>query len=252
MSFCGILTQSPGRIGQLHLPLSWTCWVGYFRVLKDKADVLQEGWPSSTERSLRAMNMQGQRSRMGFILTGGKSSRMGADKALLEFQGQTLLARAIEALRGASLDFAIVGDPTKYAGHGDVVQDVFVGCGPLAGIHAALQHSPAELNFLLAVDMPFVTSALIEFLLDVAGNCGAVVTVPQTGRGFQPLCAVYRRDFAALAEEALRAGKYKIDALFAATSLRIIEGCELAAAGFDEGNFFNVNTPEGLHSARNI
>ncbi len=197
------------------------------------------------------MNLQGQRSRMGFILTGGKSSRMGADKALLEFNGQTLLARAVEALRGASLDFAIVGDPEKYAGYGDVVQDVFVGCGPLAGIHAALQHSPAELNLVLAVDMPFVSSALIQFLLDVAGNCGAVVTVPRAGRGFQPLCAVYRRDFAAFAEEALRAGKYKIDALFAVTSVRIVEESEFAAAGFDERNFFNVNTPEDLHPMRN-
>lgn len=201
--------------------------------------------------SLRTVKSQRQRSRMGFVLAGGKSSRMGADKALLEFHGQTLLARAVGALRGASTDFAIVGDPSTYAGYGGVVQDVFVGCGPMAGIHAALRRSPAELNLVLAVDMPSVSSGLIQFLFEVAGNCDAIVTVPSTKRGFQPLCAVYRREFGALAEEALRAGKYKIDALFAATSLRVIEESELAAAGFDERNFVNVNTPDDLRSMRN-
>src|SRR5208282_5480090 len=123
---------------------------------------------------------QNKLSRMGFLLTGGKSSRMGADKAFLDFQGQTLLDRALTIMSPVCGKVTIVGDParfaesgsskygsTKYdaakydvAKYGSVVADIFPGCGPLAGIHAALVHSTAELNLMLAVDMPFVSREL--------------------------------------------------------------------------------------------
>ena len=187
---------------------------------------------------------------MGFVLTGGKSSRMGADKALLQFEGRTLLERAIDVLRRACKEFAIVGDPARFGTVGKAIADVYSGCGPLAGIHAALQYSSAELNVVIAVDMPFVSSELITFLQDAAETYDALVTVPRTSRGLQPLCAVYRPAFAAVAEEALKAGKYKIDALFPGTAVRVIEEADLAAAGFSERNFLNVNTAADLHSAR--
>jgi molybdopterin-guanine dinucleotide biosynthesis protein A len=190
-------------------------------------------------------------SRIGFVLAGGKSSRMGvgADKAFLEFGGQTLLDRALAVMGTVCDRVTIVGDPAKFAKYGSpkyetVVADVFPVCGPLAGIHAALVHSPAELNLMLAVDMPFVSSELLVFLFAAAEASGAIVTVPRSGKGLQPLCAVYRRDFFAVAEQALRAGKYKIDAAFAGVSVRVIEEVELAAAGFSEQSFFNVNTPQ--------
>jgi len=197
-------------------------------------------------------------SRMGFVMAGGKSSRMGAgvDKAFLDFGGQTLLDRALAVMGAVCGRVAIVGDPAKFAECGpaqsgsakyeSVVADIFSGCGPLAGIHAALVHSPAELNLMLAVDMPFVSKALIEFLFATAGDQDnhAIITVPRTRHAFQPLCAVYRRDFAATAEQALRAGKYKIDAVFSGVAIRVIEEVELAAAGFTERSFFNVNTPQ--------
>jgi molybdopterin-guanine dinucleotide biosynthesis protein A len=71
-----------------------------------------------------------------------------------------------------------------------------------------------------------------------------MVTVPRCGEGLQPLCAAYRRDFSTFADRALRAGKYRIDAAFSSVSVRVIEEDELAAAGFSEQSFFNVNTPE--------
>ena len=184
----------------------------------------------------------------GFILTGGKSSRMGTDKAFLEFRGQTLLERALATAGGVCNEVSIVGDATKFAGHGPVVEDVYAGCGPLAGIHAALLSSTAELNLMLAVDMPFVSRELLAFLLSAASDSDASVVVPRIGRGFQPLCAAYRRDFAPAAEEALRAGKYKIDALFSGVRVRVVEEEELARAGFGERAFWNVNTPGDLRS----
>ena len=188
-------------------------------------------------------------SRTGFVLAGGKSSRMGAgsdqdkDKAFLEFRGQTLLNRALAVMGTVCDRVAIVGDPAKFAKYESVVADIFPGCGPLAGIHAALLHSPAKLNLMLAVDMPFVSRELLAFLFAAAEESDAIVTVPRCGR-LQPLCAAYRRDFSSVAERALRAGKYKIDAAFSNVSVRVIEEDELAAAGFSDQNFFNLNTPQ--------
>jgi molybdopterin-guanine dinucleotide biosynthesis protein A len=195
-------------------------------------------------------------SRIGFVLAGGKSSRMGTgtDKAFLDFGGQTLLDRALTVMGTVCDCVTIVGDPAKFAEYGSskygssrnrsVVADIFPGCGPLAGIHAALVHSSAELNLMLAVDMPFVSGELLAFLLKTAENNEAIITVPRIGKGLQPLCAVYRRDFSDVAEQALRAGKYKIDAAFPSVAVRVIEEAELAAAGFAEQSFFNVNTPQ--------
>jgi len=186
---------------------------------------------------------------MGFLLAGGKSSRMGADKAFLDFAGQTLLDRALTVMSEVCGSVSIVGDPAKFAKYGSVVADIFSGCGPLAGIHAALVNSPAELNLMLAVDMPFVSRELLAFLFAAAEDNDAIITVPRDGKGLQPLCAVYRRGFSAIAEEALRAGKYKIDAAFSSVSIRVIDEGELAAAGFSEQSFFNVNTPRDRRAA---
>ena len=198
---------------------------------------------------------------MGFILAGGKSSRMGGgqdnDKAFLDFAGQTLLDRALVVMGTVCDRVAIVGDPLKFTKYGSskdvsVVPDIFPGCGPLAGIHAALVHSSAELNLMLAVDMPFVSGELLAFLFAAAEEGDTIVTVPRSGKGLQPLCAVYRRDFSTIAEQALRAGKFKIDATFSSVSVRVIEDGELTAAGFSEQSFFNVNTPQDRLAAEGL
>src|SRR5271167_4302314 len=92
-----------------------------------------------------------------FILAGGKSTRMGVDKAFVDYGGRTLLARALDLASSVTPDVRIVGSQKKFAAFAPVVEDVFSDCGPLAGIHASLRASRAELNIMLAVDMPFVS-----------------------------------------------------------------------------------------------
>lgn len=185
-----------------------------------------------------------------FILAGGRSTRMGTDKAFVPLDGRTLLARALDLARSLTSDVRIVGDPSKFASFAPVVEDLFPGCGPLAGIHAALRSSQTDLNLIFAVDMPFLTPALLQYMLGQAkGSETAMVTVPRTAQGWQPLCAVYRRDFASIAETALRAGRYKIDALFADAGAQVIAGPELQSAGFSLDLFSNLNTPDDLAEA---
>jgi len=174
---------------------------------------------------------------------------MGTDKAFVALDGRTLLARALDLARSVTPDFHIVGDPSKFAPFAPVVEDIHPGCGPLGGIHAALMASEKDLNVILAIDLPFVSFALLQFLITRARNSNALVTLAQAGGYWQPLCAVYRRDFAEAAERALRAGRYKIDPLFEKVPVQAISQDELEAAGFTPAIFRNVNTPEELAEA---
>jgi molybdenum cofactor guanylyltransferase len=187
-----------------------------------------------------------------FVLAGGKSSRMGSDKAFLRFGDETLLSLALKATYAAAEEVRIVGDAEKFAAFGPVVEDVYRDQGPLGGIHAALSSSATELNLMLAVDLPFVGAKLLKYLLSRAKESGAMVTVARAGGGLQPLCAVYRRGFAEAAEESLRDGKNKIDPLFARVGTCVIEEEELVRAGFSVEMFRNLNTAEELEKARSL
>jgi molybdenum cofactor guanylyltransferase len=186
-----------------------------------------------------------------FILAGGKSTRMGRDKAFVEFEGRTLLARALEIAASVASDVRIVGGREKFAEFAPVVEDVFPACGPLGGIHAALCNSATDINLMLAVDMPFVSEALLRYLISQAKKLEeAAAVVPRGKEGWQPLCAIYRRGFADAAEDALRAGQNKIDRLFDKVQVREIGQDELDRAGFSPAIFRNLNTPEELEAER--
>jgi len=185
-----------------------------------------------------------------FILAGGKSTRMGRDKAFVEFQGQTLLCRMLDVARQVSPNVCIVGDRGKFAAFASVIEDAFPNCGPLAGIHAALRGSRSDLNLILAVDVPFVSLAFLQYLIARAKKLpDATVTAARALGGFQPLSAVYRRDFAEVAEKSLRQQRYKIDALFDSVHTQIIAEEELEAAGFSPQVFRNLNSPQDLTAA---
>jgi molybdopterin-guanine dinucleotide biosynthesis protein A len=185
-----------------------------------------------------------------FVLAGGKSTRMGSDKAFIEYAGGTLLARALDLAHSIADAVQIVGNQEKFARFGNTVEDRFRDHGPLGGIHAALRASRTEYNLMLAIDMPFVSAELLQYLSLQAQATQAIVTVPRVGGRFQPLCAVYRRGFARFAEEALRERRNKIGLLLESAETRVIGEEELQRAGFSTGLFRNLNTPEELQAAR--
>lgn len=183
-----------------------------------------------------------------FILAGGKSSRMGRDKASLKLNGRMLLTIMLDLAQSAAQQVRVCGSRERFGA--DAVEDVFPNCGPLGGIHAALASSESEWNLVLAVDLPFVTPEFLNFLVAEAQRSQAVVTVPITDGRYQPLCAVYRREFGGIAESSLRRGWNKIDPLFAETTVRKIEDAELNKLAFDARMFDNLNTPEDFDRAQ--
>jgi molybdopterin-guanine dinucleotide biosynthesis protein A len=193
---------------------------------------------------------QGMEAVTAFILAGGKSTRMGSDKAFLELSGRPLLVHAIVIARSVVEFVKVVGAPAKFDRFGPVIPDIYCDHGPLAGIHAALASTETAWNLILAVDQPFLTPAFLRYLISVARSSEATVTVPRTGEYLHPLCAIYRKQFGALAEEALKAGRNKIDELFPDVSLRVIDEAELSRAQFSTVIFRNVNTPEDWDEVR--
>lgn len=174
---------------------------------------------------------------------------MGQDKAFMQLGGQSLLQRALELAKTVAGAPWIVGNAAKFAAFAPVVEDVYPECGPLGGIHAALSKSGSDLNLMIAVDLPFLQPDFLKYLLSRSRESGAAVVVPRAGGRLQPLCGVYRRGFAAVAERSLRAGRNKIDPLFAEVHTCIIEPDELKQLGFSEQQFSNVNTQQDWEAA---
>lgn len=186
----------------------------------------------------------------GFVLAGGKSTRMGTDKASLSLEGQTLLERAIATLRTVASDVLILGSKQRYGLYGQVVEDIYPDCGPLGGIHAALSSTRTRLNLITAVDTPFLSSEFLKFMVSRANESRAIVTTPEIAGYTQPLCSVYSVEFRPIAEQALKAGTYKIVPLFPPGRTCVIAESEMAKFAFTPEMFDNLNTPEDLERAR--
>jgi molybdopterin-guanine dinucleotide biosynthesis protein A len=176
----------------------------------------------------------------GFVLAGGKSSRMGDDKAFLKLGDKTLLEIARELLAEVCEKVNIVGDRARFGPQ--AIEDIYPDSGPLGGIHAALSATTSDLNLVLAVDTPFVEPKFLRWMLHRAATTHCIVTVPRLTTGFQPLCAVYRRSFKGFAEAALKNGEFKIDPLYAKVRTCPITDPELNQLAFDSRMFDNLNT----------
>ena len=182
----------------------------------------------------------------GFIVTGGRSSRMGRDKALLPYRGSTLLTHAIGVLGEVTPDVAILcGPKRRYEGIGaPLVTDAVCGAGPLGGLYSALLSASIDKReqiLWLGVDLPLVPSSLLEHLLRELDQ--ADVAMARTTHGIEPLCAAFRTTpTLEAARRALLEGRLKLTSALASLRVHTIEG--------DDADFVNVNSPEEYEAVR--
>jgi molybdopterin-guanine dinucleotide biosynthesis protein A len=174
-------------------------------------------------------------SNAGYVLGGGRSSRMGTDKALLPYQGRSLIEHIAEQVRLAAGSVTLVGHP----GVGDVpaIPDLYPGFGPVGGLVTALEHSHSEWNLLVACDMPFVSTEWLSALLEAAACADSAAMIPITADGrLHPLCAVYRRSALPLLQQAVSRGIHTVrEAIEPLGALRFpVSDARLMA---------NINTP---------
>lgn len=175
------------------------------------------------------------------ILAGGKSSRMGSDKAFLEWNGKNFIKRLTD-----ELDFF----EEKMIAHGNrreikkttwsVIEDIYPDRGPIGGLHAALTACNSDALFCVTCDVPLVQCSLVTFLQNqLDETCDAVVPMAEDGR-HHPLCAIYRKTTASAFKKQIEEGNNRI--MNALEHMRVkfvrVEDVELAC------QLFNVNTQE--------
>jgi len=189
-----------------------------------------------------------------FILAGGASRRMAADKALLPWGGATLLDHALARLRLVTDDVRVLCGPApRYAECGaPLVLDPAPDAGALGALLAALQATACEWLLLLAVDLPHVPPELVTFLLERALRSGHDALVPVTSRGPEPLCAAYRRTCLAPVRECVAHGELRMTAFWPRARVATLDEADLARFGSPERLFLNVNSPEDYALARRL
>jgi molybdopterin-guanine dinucleotide biosynthesis protein A len=153
----------------------------------------------------------------GYVLTGGKSSRMGRDKALLELAGKPLVQHAVVKLQRICAEVHLLGNRNELAVYGPLVRDVHEGRGPLSGIEAALEDSQYDWNLFMPVDMPFLPTSFLGWWVPMAlarakeGMRMAMLTVDERP---QPALCLLHKDVLPFVKQAMEQGGFKLFRVF--------------------------------------
>ncbi|MHB8908808.1 MAG: molybdenum cofactor guanylyltransferase [Syntrophales bacterium] len=183
----------------------------------------------------------------GVILVGGKSRRMGRDKAFLQVAGKTFFERVLEIFGERFDRVMLVGDqPERFAGYGlPVVPDIYPGSA-LGGLYTGLYRAETKFIFVSSCDIAFPNSNVLHFLCSARAGFDAVV--PHTERGFEPLFALYAKSCIASMRNLLESGNMRIRDCYPQIAVNIVHGKELARVDGGGRSFVNINTPEDFHS----
>jgi len=192
----------------------------------------------------------------GFVLAGGASRRFGRDKALVEFDGEPLIARLCRVLQAATdAPVRIIGDAGKYGHIGvECVADRWPGEGPLGGIITALDANSDSIDsnswsLMIGCDMPFMTVDWLQHLAARTVLSNAEVVVPRSDYGLEPLCASWRASAAPTLTRAFEKGVRRVtDAMQNMTS-EVLDATEWKRFDKFDRLFWNMNTPADYEEA---
>lgn len=179
----------------------------------------------------------------GVILVGGKSRRMGRDKAFLEIAGKPLFEIILELFRGNFARVLLVGNrEERFAGYGlPVLPDIYPGSS-LGGLYTGLYHAETDRVFVSSCDLPFPSAEVLRYLCSLSDGFDAVV--PSTRYGYEPFFALYSKTCLAPIREQLGSGEFCAFAYYPQIKIRYVPPEELASFDRDGRAFVNVNTPE--------
>lgn len=180
----------------------------------------------------------------GLVLAGGRSTRMGGDKAELHVGGRRLVDLAVGILRECCGDVAVATRGRGIAGLDTPVIDDAEGEGPLAGIVAGLRWTRTPLVAVIAVDMPLASAAVLRRL--AAAHAGEVAVAPRADGAVQPLHAVYAADAAPRFERLLAGGERSPRAAIEVLGGRVLDASDYDPDGTAGAFWTNVNSPADL------
>jgi molybdopterin-guanine dinucleotide biosynthesis protein A len=177
------------------------------------------------------------------ILAGGRSTRMGTDKALLLINNKTLLENAIDICKSVCNNIIISSNFAEHENFGHkVIPDEIKNCGPIAGIYSCLKKSESDWNLVFSVDTAFVQKELIEFLIKNTYHFDAVV--PKHNKGQEPLVALYNKSVIPYIKNQLDSGDFKMQNLLKEINSKYINTQYLVEK--NPNMFSNLNRPDDL------
>jgi molybdopterin-guanine dinucleotide biosynthesis protein B/molybdopterin-guanine dinucleotide biosynthesis protein len=187
----------------------------------------------------------------GVILVGGKSRRMGQDKAMLEVSGHSLFERVLTAFRELFTEIILVGDrPERFAHTGlPVYPDRYPGSA-LGGLYSGLHYAKTPYIFVCACDVPYPSVPLIRLILSVNRSHDAVV--PRNDEGPEPLFALYGKNCLEPMRRLLEAGNYRIYDFYPEVKVRYLEPEEYDHLPGARRSLVNVNTPAELATVASV
>jgi len=182
------------------------------------------------------------------IMAGGKSKRMGQDKAWIELDGEPLITRVASVLAQVADEVIVVANEPRYASLGlRVVHDKYPEGGALGGIATGVAAATHDTVLVAACDMPFLSAAMWRLLLGHAGE--ADVVIPRVGGEYETLHALYTKACLPHMARALAENRLRVIAFFDQVRVQAIDEPELRAVDPTLRAFTNVNTPEELAMA---
>jgi len=186
----------------------------------------------------------------GIILAGGKSRRMGENKAFAEIGGVRLVDRTIALFRDLFDEIILVtNEPSDYLDLDvTIVTDIIPGKGALGGIYTGLFFARSDRVFAAACDMPFLNRSFIMWMMETSADCD--VLVPAPADGLQPLHAVYSRRCLPAIKKLIDDERLQIRLFY--KRCRTVEISESVLRSFDPEAimFLNINSPDDLEQAR--
>jgi molybdopterin-guanine dinucleotide biosynthesis protein A len=182
----------------------------------------------------------------GIILSGGKSLRMGQNKAFIEIEGVPIVNRISTLFKELFQEVIIVTNEKELFKDLDlkIYTDILSNKGALGGLYTGIYFSKFNYSFCVACDMPFINKSLVHYL--AKKMAGEDVIVPRTIDGLQPLHALYSKNCLHPIKAVIDQGKYKIMDFYSMVKVRIVEEDEFISIDPSKGSFINVNTPDEL------
>lgn len=173
------------------------------------------------------------------VLAGGKSTRMGQDKALLQIESRRFIERICEELGGFSQVLISAAEKGKYEDLGrEVVYDEHLGIGPLEGIYQVLSTAKEEYVFICAADMPFLKKELVAYMAEFISSDYDCYCLTDEEH-IHPLCAIYSKAMLPVIREAIEKGNYRLLGVLRAVRTKFIK---LETSCFDKKLVRNINT----------
>ncbi len=190
----------------------------------------------------------------GVILAGGLSTRFSREnKALVVLNGKPVIDYVYDIFREIFQDIMLVtNNPELYLDYDLMtVTDIYPVRSSMTGIHTGLFYASTPYAFFAACDTPFLKKEIIQTILEgIDENAGLVI--PETHKGFEPLCAAYSKQCLKPIEHCLENKKLKIMRCLRKVRTRIISEKKIVAHDPELLSFFNINTPDDLVIAENL